>query len=206
MRRNNTTWNRGTGLREGHFYFNEDPGPNVGTIDWNQFDTFISHKGDDLQLAIRIGRLLHTLDINGYLDHWDPAVEGDSPDLEQYLRYVIRETPSILAIITERTTDSWWVPFEIGVARETDSAIATFLQVNENRNYPRELPSYLKNWPIFATPDELVTWGRDLAESRTRTITGKSVFREQAVRMSAGFPPSREIDRLEREGVVRFVP
>ena len=205
MRRNKITWDRRTGMREGLFYFNEDPGPHIGAIDWAKYDTFISHKGDDLNLAVQIGELLHVQDINGYLDHWDPAVDGDSPELEEYLRHVIRETPSILAVITERTTTSWWVPFEVGVARETDSVIATFLQINENRNYPRELPSYLKNWPILATRRELVDWGKELADSRIPSITGKSVFREQAVRMASGFPSAREIDRLERAGIVRFV-
>ena len=50
----------------------------------------------------------------------------------------------LLAIVTENTPLSWWVPFEIGVARETDSLIATFLEVNRVSTVKVELPSYLK--------------------------------------------------------------
>ena len=106
------------------------------------------------------GDLLHSWGLAGYLDRWDPAVDGDSVELEIHLRSVIRDTPCILAVVTENTPLSWWVPFELGVARETNSQIATFLLVIEDSGRQVDLPSYLRKWPILASGTELRELGR----------------------------------------------
>ena len=66
--------------------------------------------------------------LNSYLDLWDSEEDGDFPELEVHLR----ETITLVAVVTEHAPTSWWVPFEVGVARETESQIATFLSVNES--------------------------------------------------------------------------
>ena len=205
MQRTTYTWNANTGRQESRLFVNEDAGPNPTILDPSEYDIFISHKGDDMELAVEVGGLIHVCGLNGYLDHWDPMVDGDSPELEIYLRNVIRQTPSILAIVSESTAMSWWVPFEIGVARETESVIATMLTVDENGSTAMELPSYLKTWPILASAEELKDWAIDLANFRVKGTVGKTVFLEKAYEMSATPQPERAIDRLEREGKVRFI-
>ena len=205
MRRTTHTWNTSTGRQESQLFVNEDPGYDVPILNPREYDTFISHKGDDIDVAVQVGDLIHLCGLNGYLDHWDPRVDGDSPELESHLRDVIRQTPSILAIVSESTVTSWWVPFEIGVARETKSVIATVLAVDENRATAMELPSYLKTWPILASAEELRDWAVDLANSRVKGTVGKTIFLEKAYEMSASSQTERAIDRLEREGKVRFV-
>ena len=153
MQRTTLTWGPSVGIRSTNLFVNESAGARVPIMDRSQYDTFISHKGNDLTLAAEAGEILYRHGLHGYLDVWDPKVDGDSAELEEYLRQVIRETPSILAVVTEHTSTSWWVPFEIGVARETESVIATYLQVDENRTVARELPSYLKTWPILGSVD-----------------------------------------------------
>ena len=143
MRRDVIAWGRHGG-RETYQHFVGEPAPiGASTITYSTYDVFISHKGEDIRIAESVGDALQGSGLSGYLDRWDPAVEGDSPELEIYLRSIIRETKTILAIVTENTPLSWWVPFEIGVARETDSQIATFLEVNRFSTARVELPSYL---------------------------------------------------------------
>ena len=207
MRRRIVTWDRNEGRRGSTLYVNEQAPNPTAPVDYKDYDTFISHKGDDTAFAERAGEVLHRQGVAPYLDRWDPQVDGDSPELEEYLRDVIRDTPSILAVITENTRQSWWVPFEIGVGRETDSQIATSLWVDERTSKVIELPSYLANWPILATPDELAQWAYQLATSHRRKHLGRDVFIESSTRTMSmgGSQPTATIGRLVRSGKVEFV-
>ena len=207
MQRRIVTWDLHQGRQGTTLYVNEQAPNPVRTVDYKDYDTFISHKGDDTAFAELAGEVLHQHGVAPYLDRWDPQVDGDSPELEEYLRDVIRDTPSILAVITENTRQSWWVPFEIGVARETESQIATSLWVDESTRKVIELPSYLSNWPILASSDELAQWASKLATSSRRKHLGRDVFIESGIRtMSMGDSQSaRTIDRLVRSGKVEFV-
>ncbi len=203
MRRNVVTWNR-LGRRSRELFVNELGQVTHLGISYESFDTFISHKGDDMRLAEQVGDILNEKGVYGYLDKWDPEVDGDSPGLEIHIRDVIRETPSIIAVVTENTPLSWWVPFEIGVARETKSQIATFLWVNEYSSKVVVLPSYLKRWPILASNRELEMWAQELASSQSVNVGARSSRLEHAVNLSAGWGGGLRIDRLEQSGKVRF--
>ena len=211
MIRRAVTWNP-SGAMENFTLYAAESGPlwlsstgDIGRLDYKQYDTFISHKGDDTGLAVSVGKALNGQGIRGYLDRWDMSVTGDSPELEVYIRKVIRDTPSILAVVTENTPLSWWVPFELGVARETSSQIATFLFVEgrSRNNNVVTLPSYLKNWPILASAAELVEWARDMEFSRQASPFGRSNF--GYFQKSADSTIGTEIDRLVSERRVRFV-
>ena len=140
--------------------------------------------------------------VAGYLDRWDPAVDGDSAELEMHIRSVIRCTPSILAVVTENTPLSWWVPFEIGVARETNSQIATFLRVDMASGKRVLLPSYLETWPIPVSGAELTIWARAFLRLMQAPLEFGSGYIEKA--MCDEFANVREIDNLVAQGKVRF--
>ena len=187
----------------GTIYFNEDGPPRTRPVDWSKYNTFISHKSTDIRPTQEAAMVLANSGLVGYLDRWDPNVSGDHPDLEDYLRKIIRETPSILTIVSEETNTSWWVPFEVGVARETDSEIATYLLVNPN-GPPLVLPSFLRKWPILASPAELQTWSVGLARS-FHGVGMRRILLEGIAKMSAQDYQGTEVSRLERSGRVRFV-
>ena len=199
MLRDVIIWRRHGG-REAYQHFVGEPAPiGASTIAYSTYDVFISHKGEDTRIAESVGDALQASGLSGYLDRWDPAVEGDSPELEIYLRSTIRETKTILAIVTENTPLSWWVPFEIGVARETDSQIATFLEVNRFNTARIELPSYLRKWPILASTTSLQIWAHRLE--------GASVSERRfyfAKEAPQGSDYADDIDPLVRSGKVVF--
>ena len=199
MRRNVITWERRGGREAHRLYFGEAAPIGASTITYSTYDVFISHKGEDMRIAETVGDELQRNGLSGYLDRWDPAVEGDSPELEIYIRRIIRETKTILAIVTENTPLSWWVPFEIGVARETASQIATFLEVNRQSRVRIELPSYLKKWPILATTTSLQLWARRLATASVSE--GRYYFAKQAPQ---GSDYANDIDSLVRSGKLVF--
>ena len=199
MRRNVITWERYAGRKESRLFFAEPAPPGATSVAYSTYDVFISHKGEDILIAESVGEALQRSGLSGYLDRWDPAVEGDSPELEDYLRRVIRETRTIVAIVTENTPLSWWVPFEIGVARETDSQIATFLEVNRFSAAKVELPSYLKKWPILASTTSLQVWARRLAGASVSE--GRFHFAKEAPQ---GSDNADDIGSLVRSGKVVF--
>ena len=178
-------------------YTGPDALPGLPTINWSDFKAFISHKSTDILPAEQAASILGRTGLTPYLDRWDPKVNGDSPELEDYLRGLIRDIPNMLTVVSPETINSWWVPFEVGVARETRSQIATYL-IPGGVGTRLDLPSYLRKWPILATHGELAQWA-----IATGTHNVSSVYR-----MSADFAATvtpMEITRLEQEGRVRFV-
>ena len=185
-----------------------EPAPfSRGTVDLNAYDVFISHKGDDMDLAEQVGDILYLTGIQSYLDQWDEEVDGDSPELEEHIRDVIRKTPTILAVVTENTSLSWWVPFEIGVARETESQIATFLSVDESSDRTVDLPSYLGKWPILARLSELHPWARAVASlPKYLSYSNRSLYIEKSMHDEfQNLSRGQRIESLTRSGKVRFV-
>lgn len=77
-----------------------------------------------------------------------------------------------MAIVSNYTTQSWWVPFEIGVGSELDRRITTY------RLSGVALPDFLTKWPALSSVsdlDKFVDIYRldstvQLAESRASTI------------------------------------
>ena len=105
--------------------------------------TFISHQSNDKDAAERLAVSLSSRGYPCYLDTFDPNVDGDSPELESYLRRVIALCNNLMAMVSRTTRISWWVPLEIGVALEKEKHIATYLLTAE------DLPSYLWQWPML---------------------------------------------------------
>ena len=117
-------------------------------------DIFLSHHNADTHMAQFIGRYLSRFNVICYVDTMDPNVDGDSPELEQYLRGVIGASRALMAIVSQTTQASWWVPLEIGVALEQNKHISTY-----NLDIPGwELPSYLWQWPILTDVEEAQHW------------------------------------------------
>ena len=116
---------------------------------------FISHKKEDRDKAIEIGReIASRTQIPCYVDELDPNIKGDSPDLVTYIQEVIHRSKSMLAVVSKRTVNSWWVPLEIGVALENKKYISSY------RIGAIDLPSYLWLWPTLTTNEEAVEWAK----------------------------------------------
>ena len=99
-----------------------------------------------------------------YLDTLDPNLDGESEDLESYLRGIIGQCASLMAMVSRTTKTSWWVPLEIGVALEKRKHLGTYLLDQEN------LPSYLWQWPMLRTGEDAVKWAQDTRRSSAAAI------------------------------------
>jgi hypothetical protein len=88
---------------------------------------FISHQRvDALQAKAIADRLRDRHQIASYLDVMDPVIDKTGEDLTQYVRAQLGTCTQLLAVVSPATKESWWVPWEIGVASEKDYILATY--------------------------------------------------------------------------------
>src|SRR6478735_12264138 len=111
---------------------------------------FISHQKLDGALAGQIAsrlKVVHQIDV--YLDLIDPAVSKTGDKLGEHLREQLGKCDQLLAVVSAKTKESWWVPWEIGISTEKDQPIATYAGDNTL------LPEYLRKWPYLKNDSDL---------------------------------------------------
>jgi TIR domain len=112
---------------------------------------FVSHQRADEASARHVAAYLSIEGIKNYLDVLDPALK-DATAVTGIILANIRKCTHLLAVVTPATSQSWWVPFEIGVATEGDRRIATYGATGVS------LPEYLRVWPVLTNQDGLAKY------------------------------------------------
>jgi hypothetical protein len=140
---------------------------------------FISHKQEDALQARQIAeRLRNNHAIDSYLDVLDPVIGKTGEELAKYVREKLSSCTQLLAVISPATKESWWVPWEIGVASEKDYPLATY-------GGAATLPDFLKKWPVLRTDQHLDAYARaSHAADRDRLLLEKSATASTARRSS----------------------
>ncbi|CAI8986089.1 MULTISPECIES: toll/interleukin-1 receptor domain-containing protein [Pseudomonas] len=109
---------------------------------------FISYRHMDRAHAININTRLMQANIKTYLDVLD-AESQTTDDITGVITRNISECTHLLAVVSEKTALSWWVPFEIGEATITNRRICSF------KTGPTELPLYLEKWPKLTSDRDI---------------------------------------------------
>ena len=127
-------------------------------ISW---DVFVSHKSSDTSLATQVAGRIQRCNLSVWLDvaYLQPTEEG--PQLATKIRNVISRSFALMAVVTHRTKDSWWVPFEIGLAFELDRYLASYASA-------ADLPSFLSRWPCVMDQAGLVDWCEEIKKIQPR--------------------------------------
>eukprot|EP01030_Chromulinospumella_sphaerica_P024943 gene24943-25054_t len=102
----------------------------------------------DRAYAININTRLIQANIKTYLDVLD-AESQTTDDITGVITRNISECTHLLAVVSEKTALSWWVPFEIGEATITNRRICSF------KTGPTELPLYLDKWPKLSSERDI---------------------------------------------------
>ena len=102
----------------------------------------------DRAYAININTRLMQANIKTYLDVLD-AESQTTDDITGVITRNISECTHLLAVVSEKTALSWWVPFEIGEATITNRRICSF------KTGPTELPLYLDKWPKLTSDRDI---------------------------------------------------
>ncbi len=138
-------------------------------------DVFVSHKNEDRDIAEKVAKTIANCGLKAYLDIWDPNVDGDGPELVDYIQSVIECCDSLIAVVSHNTVRSWWVPLEIGIAITEDLYLGTFLTSTYTKSF---VPSYLSKWPVLENTDDLESWCRKRKTKATTQTFYESLRRE----------------------------
>lgn len=110
---------------------------------------FISHKNEDRPQAVFAQSYLRKNGIESFLDATDAGPSGYK-SVTEWIIANLRSSTHLLAIFSNETKSSMWVPFELGVGYERNEGIGVFL----NGPVPN-LPDYLNEFPIIRTTKDL---------------------------------------------------
>lgn len=126
---------------------------------------FVSHKQEDSGAASRVALALRSSpSIEVYVDVLDQHLRKSAVDLTEYVRRQLNACTHLMVVLSSQTRESWWVPFEIGLATEREYPIATLAVETAS------LPEYLKKWPYLEDQQDLATYIRVATQTRPSTL------------------------------------
>jgi len=105
---------------------------------------FISHKKEDESSALTILNHFKKNDVPAWIDVLDPELKKKSEgEVTKHIQLQLSKCTHLLALFTINTKNSYWVPFELGMAYQLDKNIAT-IKLSDV-----EHPEYLNEFPIL---------------------------------------------------------
>lgn len=125
---------------------------------------FISHQQQDSRYATLVKDQLDKYGIECYLDVIDPDLRKGE-EIADYILKQLDKCSHLLAVVSHATKDSWWVPWEIGVATEKDYPLASFGQ-------DVDLPEYLKKWPYLKNLADLDKYAQAVKQTSNLLFDG----------------------------------
>lgn len=138
---------------------------------------FISHKSQDAVIAKSIyDRLAYNHGIEAYLDVIDAALLKPGEDIAVHIQNEMGKCTQLLAVVSQATQGSWWVPWEIGIASEKDFPLATFVSGSA------DIPDYLKKWPYLRTTVDVDRYAAASKSADTNFVVQKRVLNEGVAR------------------------
>ena len=158
---------------------------------------FVSHKDVDEALAKRVAQRVQQNRMGVYLDSVDPALERDGPELADYLLERMSECEQLIAVVSAATSESWWVPWEIGVGSEKGFRMASFSESFV------QLPTYLQKWPSLRALNDVDLYCQLSASTAERVRTGTRVHLSEAARMSVQKRHAGEFHRSLKAALAR---
>jgi hypothetical protein len=94
--------------------------------------------------------------ITCYIDDIDSRLKAVTPQqLTKMLVDMVNKCTNLLAVVTKNTEGSWWVPYEIGVAKQAPRVISSMTNLSD-----KELPGYLMEWPRLRGDDAIDKYAR----------------------------------------------
>jgi hypothetical protein len=128
----------------------------------NKPRVFISHRNADKEYARAVASYFETIGLHYYFDEEDEVLAsalrvGNSKDaaIVEAIDHGLAHSTHLLAVLSRRTMGSWWVPYEIGVARATKRDVGHLLLSSLSVEM---VPEYLRLYPRLWSANELFEW------------------------------------------------
>ena len=140
----------------------------------SELRVFVSHKREDEAIAVMVANRLAAQRVAPYLDTLDPVIVAKTGDeLVEHLRAAMSLCTHLMAVVSENTKKSWWVPWEIGVATEKDFPLSTYAGGD------CELPDYLRKWPYLRRVADIDAWV-EASRKANANVASQRYLKEQA--------------------------
>lgn len=126
---------------------------------------FLSHKNEDKDFVEAIGEYLMKAGIDIYLDKRDFRLQravsnGNDKEITECIQIGISKSDYILCFVSEKTKESWWVPYEIGYGKKANKGIASLVKKDVV-----EVPSYLLIEPVIQDIDDINSYIKKITSS-----------------------------------------
>lgn len=130
---------------------------------------FISHNSQDKADAMAIADYLRSCNIDIYIDMDDEKLQkatakGDAKSIVEHIQDGLKYSTHLLALISDKTTTSWWVPYEIGYAKNAGKKIASLLLKKTNDDFP----DYLKIETMLVTTSDVEDYAEQVLLCKNR--------------------------------------
>lgn len=117
---------------------------------------FLSHKSNDIPHVKLLFTYIKQLGISIYVDIYDEKLQNKSnlglnKEVVGLIDSQIESCSEIFCFLTDKTVDSWWVPYEIGIAKAHKKKITSIL--TKEKGIP--IPEYLRIEDKISTKNEL---------------------------------------------------
>lgn len=143
---------------------------------------FISHKNEDSSVAVLVQTELKRMGVDAYLDVLDSSIVFKGEKLTSHIKSSLKNCTDILVVLTPNTKESWWVPFEIGMAAQLDFPIVNYLP-NFAGEKKVDLPDYLSYWPKLTKSSDLIKYinakNKVVQEIALEKSFGRHMFAEE---------------------------
>ena len=121
-------------------------------------EIFISYKKEDQQIAENVCNYINKK--SGYSAHIfelsdTDLADGNGISLTNRLLQGISACNQIMVIISEQTSESWWVPWEVGVGSAKELKIASYVTGRLSKEVVNKLPEYIKINPILGSEKDI---------------------------------------------------
>ena len=113
----------------------------------NKKCVFISHKSEDKNLDLNDEGLQQA------------TREQNASKIVSHIEKALTTSTNILVLVTEKTKESWWVPYEIGYAKKGKKDIASLLLKNVD-----DFPDYLEIEKKLKGLEDLKKYSQELVE------------------------------------------
>lgn len=128
---------------------------------------FISHRSTDKEAAEAVAQYLMENDIDVYLDKYDQGLQtadrvNDARTVVQHIERGLSVSTHILTLISTKTRESWWVPYEVGYAKKGGKKIASAILLNDITG---DFPDYLKIERMIKKPEEFQQYVREIKQN-----------------------------------------
>ena len=118
-----------------------------------QSDVFLSYRHKDQDVALTLAGELDRAGVDVFIDFYDGTLDPADEHLDRALVSAIRNSDTMVIVVSDYTRQSWWVPWEVGVSTPYGKPRAIY-----SRGLRESLPTYLSKLRLLKDHAEVITW------------------------------------------------